>query len=245
MVKGTARGIRFVYFDLDDTLVDTTTAVEGAYAAARAAIAPELAANGLKAPAAAAEEELLGVFGSRLPREYFIAWLAEAGATDGLARDLATRAAAAYRARLGAIPAYPGAAGVLAELAARGVGRGVITDGRRDGQRRKLKDAGLADLVGPVFISEDYPLFENKPGQRMFEDALAAAGFPAADVAFVGDRVKDVIGANLAGMVSVRVWQGWATRERAAAGLRVAQADVNLRTLAELPEALAAFAGAV
>jgi putative hydrolase of the HAD superfamily len=244
MVKSAA-GIRFVYFDLDDTLVDTTTAVEAAYAAARAAIAPDLATRGLRAPAAAVEEDLLSIFGSRLPREYFIAWLAEAGGTDGLARDLAARAAAAYRTRLGAIPPFPATAAVLTELAARGIGRGVITDGIRDEQRRKLKDAGLADLVGPVFISEDYPMFENKPGQRMFEDALAAAGFPAAEVAFVGDRVKDVIGANLAGMVSVRVWQGWATRERTAAGLRVAQADVDLRTLAELPEALAAFAADV
>jgi len=229
------RPIRFVYFDLDDTLVDTTGAVLNAYAAGEEILAAEMARAGYAAPDGDVREELIANFGSRLPCEYFTAWLAEAGAENGFADDLVLRATAVYYRQLKNLPPYPEARAVLEFLQERGLGVGVITDGIAVEQRAKLAAAGLQPFVGPVFISEDYPLFQSKPGQMMFEDALAAAGFTAAETMFVGDRPKDVLGANIAGMVAVRILQGWVNRRAGRERLRLARARYTIRTLDELP----------
>ncbi len=228
------RKIRFVYFDLDDTLVDTTAAVVAGYGAALARLRAAVVARGGAASDGEIEKRLLSTFGSTMPREYFRAWLYEAGVADGAAAPLVAAAAAVYAGHMERIKAFPAAPAVLSRLAEEGVGRGVITDGRTEEQLTKLRNAGLASYFGPVFVSDKYPVFEGKPGQAMFADALRAAAAPAAAVAFVGDRTKDVIGANLAGMVSVRILQGWANRTGEEAGFAAAAADYTIETLAEL-----------
>jgi HAD superfamily hydrolase (TIGR01662 family) len=77
-----------------------------------------------------------------------------------------------------------------------------------------------------------------KPAPEFFARVVAAAGVPAAQIAYVGDRVdNDVLPANRAGMVSVFVRRGpWgylhATKPEAA------EAAVRVDSLAELPAAL-------
>lgn len=229
------RPIRFVYFDLDDTLVDTTGAVLAAYAAGEELLTAALAASGLATPDGDVREELIGHFGSRLPREYFTAWLAEAGAENGFADNLVADAAAAYYQRLKELAPFPAARPVLEFIRERGLGAGVITDGLAAEQRAKIAAAGLEAFIGPLIISEDYPLFQGKPGQMMFRDALAAADLHPAEIMFVGDRSKDVLGANIAGMVSVRILQGWVNRRPPAESLRLARARYTIRKLDELP----------
>jgi FMN phosphatase YigB (HAD superfamily) len=231
--------IEFVYFDLDDTLVETTATVAEAYEAALAELRPAVAAAGGAVPPPELEAEMTGTFGSTMPEEYIRAWLYEAGVTDGLRDELAARGAALFNEGIGGIPAFPEAGPVLERLAAEGFGLGVITDGRVAEQRMKLERAGLAAFFGPTFISEDYPVFKHKPGQMMFRDALAAAARPPAAVMYVGDRNKDVIGANLAGMVSVRVRQGWANRRPSVKQFAAAQADYVIDNLGELPDLIA------
>ncbi len=232
--------IAFVYFDLDDTLVDTTSAVIEAYAAALAEVRPAVVDAGLVPPSEAVEEELTGTFGSTMPDEYLNAWLYEAGVDGDLRRELAARGTAIFQRRTSEIEPFPEARPVLEWLAGEGIGRGVITDGRLDEQRAKLAYAGLAELIGPMFISEDYPVFKGKPSVAMFEDALAAADAPARAVIYVGDRAKDVIGANLAGMVSVRVLQGWANRRPPTKSFAAAQPDYVIANLGELPDIIRA-----
>lgn len=230
--------IAFVYFDLDDTLVDTTNAVLGAYAAALAEIRPAVVDAGYAPPSEAVEEELVGTFGSTMPDEYLAAWLYEAGVDADLRRELAARGTAIFTRLTGEIAAFPDARPVLEWLAGEGIGRGVISDGRLEEQRAKLEQAGLAQLIGPTFISEDYPVFKGKPSLAMFEDALATAKAPAEAVMYVGDRTKDVIGANLAGMVSTRVLQGWANRRSDVKDFVAARPDYVIRNLGELPEVI-------
>ncbi len=230
--------IAFVYFDLDDTLIDTTNAVVDAYAAALAEIRPALVDAGYAPPSEAVEEELIGTFGSTMPDEYLAAWLYETGVDAELRWELVARGTAVFARLTGEIAPFPDARPVLEWLAEEGIGRGVISDGRAEEQHAKLARAGLAELIGPTFISEDYPVFKGKPSLAMFEDALAAAGAPAAAVMYVGDRTKDVIGANLAGMVSARVLQGWANRRLNVKDFAAAKADYVLRNLGELPDAI-------
>lgn len=226
--------ITFVYFDLDDTLIHTTGAVIAAYAAALAELEPAVVAAGGKVPAAGVPEQLAGTFGSTLPEEYLRAWLYETGVDGPLADELAARGAAVYEARTEVIPPFAEARPVLEWLEGRGIGRGIISDGRADEQREKLAHADLARFFGPVFVSGDYPVFKGKPSRAMFDDALAAAGAPPEDVMYVGDRDKDVIGANLVGMVSVRVKQGWANRRPSSRTFAAARADYALDDLAGL-----------
>jgi FMN phosphatase YigB (HAD superfamily) len=228
--------ISFVYFDLDDTLIDTTNAVLEAYAAALAEIRPAVVNAGREPPSRAVEEELLGTFGSTMPAEYFSAWLYEASVDSSLRRELAARGTAIFARRTREIEPYPEARPVLEWLAGEGIGRGIISDGRADEQRAKLEHAGLAQLIGPVFVSEDYPVFKGKPSLAMFEDALAAAKAPARAVMYVGDRAKDVIGANLAGIISVRVLQGWANRGPPSKHFAAAQPAHVIANLGELPD---------
>jgi len=235
MNDGTAT-VRFVYFDLDDTLIDTTSAVRAGFRDALDSLRREVAAAGLTPPSAAFEEKLFGVFGSSFAPEYLAAWLYQAGVADGFRQRLADEGTAAFRAAVATIKPYPEAADVLARLAAAGVGCGVITDGRTQRQEEKIARSGLARWLGPVFISGNYPPFSDKPSQTMFRDGLAACGAPAGEVMFVGDRVKDVIGANLAGMISVRVRQGWAAAEEVPADLAAAAPQFDIRHLGELPD---------
>ena len=77
-----------------------------------------------------------------------------------------------------------------------------------------------------------------KPAPEFFANVVREAGLPAAEIAYVGDRLdNDVLPANAAGMVSVFVRRGpWgfvhATRPEAA------EARIRVDSLAELPAAL-------
>lgn len=227
--------IAFVYFDLDDTLIDTTGAVFEGYAAALAELGPAVVAAGGRLPAEAVAEQLAGTFGSTLPDEYLQAWLYETGVDGPLRDELAARGAAVFARRTEVIGPFAEARPVLEWLERCGIGRGIISDGRADEQRAKLERAGLARFFGRAFISENYPVFRGKPARAMFDDALRAANAPAPAVMYVGDRDKDVIGANLAGMVSVRVLQGWANRRPSSRTFAAAQADHVIASLGELP----------
>lgn len=226
--------VRFVYFDLDDTLVDTTSAVLAAYEEGLGPLREALAKRGLAPAGDGRWEELLRAFGSRLPRELFYAWLMEAGYNDGDREGLLGVATDIYWRRVRRLRPFPDAAELLEWLAAAGIGRGIISDGRVEEQRAKLEDTGLARYFGPTFISGQYPLFQGKPAAAMYRDALTAAGEPPATVMFVGDRDKDIIGANIAGMTSVKILQGWANRRPAAEQLAVAVPDYTVYRLADI-----------
>jgi putative hydrolase of the HAD superfamily len=235
--------ITFIYFDVDDTLVDTTGAVMDAYAAALAELEPAVTAAGGRLPDAAVTEQLAGTFGSTMPDEYLQAWLYETGVDGPLRGELAARGAAVFARRTEVIAPFAEARPVLEWLERCGIGRGVISDGRADEQREKLERAGLARFFGPAFVSGDYPVFKGKPARAMFDDALRAANAPAGAVMYVGDRDKDVIGANLAGMVSVRVLQGWANRRPSSLTFAAAQADHVIASLGELPGVIGGLEG--
>ena len=154
--------IAFVYFDLDDTLIDTTGAVFDGYAAALAEIEPAVAAAGGSVPAEGVPDQLAGTFGSTMPEEYLRAWLYETGVDGQLAEELASRGTEVYERRTEVIEPFAEARPVLEWLERCGIGRGVISDGRADEQREKLERAHLARFFGPVFVSENYPCIQGQ-----------------------------------------------------------------------------------
>ena len=79
----------------------------------------------------------------------------------------------------------------------------------------------------------------SKPDPRFFDKVVDAAGVPADQIAYVGDRVdNDVIPSRAAGMTAVFVRRGpwgWLHAETP----EIDQAHIRLHTLADLPAALA------
>ena len=78
----------------------------------------------------------------------------------------------------------------------------------------------------------------SKPDPRFFERVRQEVGAPAADIAYVGDRVdNDVLPAKAAGMLAVHLRRGpWGVLH--ATWPEAEQADLRLEDLASLPAAL-------
>jgi len=128
---------------------------------------------------------------------------------------------------------YPDAVPCVRELKARGLQLG-IAGNQPESAEAMLREAGLpVDLVAS---SERWGV--EKPSPAFFARIVRELALPAAEIAYVGDRLdNDVIPAADAGMCAVflargpwgRVHAGWTGAQRAAA---------QLHSLAELPDAL-------
>lgn len=133
---------------------------------------------------------------------------------------------------------YPDAIGCLRALRARGLWLGIA------GNQPAWAAAALAGLgleVDGLATSEGWGV--EKPSPEFFARVVGLAGRPAAEVAYVGDRVdNDVLPAADAGMSAVFIRRGpWghAHARRPEAG----RARLRIDTLAELPAALAGLEG--
>jgi HAD superfamily hydrolase (TIGR01509 family) len=128
---------------------------------------------------------------------------------------------------------YPDALPCLEALRAAGFRLGVAANQPRTTEAF-LREAG----VELDFSATSEGWGTEKPAPEFFANVVREAGLPAAEIAYVGDRLdNDVLPANAAGMVSVFVRRGpWghlhATRPEAA------QARIRVDSLAELPAAL-------
>ena len=134
---------------------------------------------------------------------------------------------------------YPDARACLADLRARGL-KVLIA-----GNQPKEAESALRALDLPAdFIASSAGWGVSKPDPRFFQNVVEAAGVPAADIAYVGDRVdNDVIPSRAAGMTAVFLRRGpwgWMHEERA----EIAQAHLRLRSLDGLGERLASLGGA-
>ena len=84
----------------------------------------------------------------------------------------------------------------------RGIPMGIISNGARDQQTRKLERAGLLPYVSVLVFSEDVGI--GKPAARIFKEACARAGKLPEECSHVGDDpVADVAGCAAAGMQAV------------------------------------------
>ena len=101
-------------------------------------------------------------------------------------------------------------------------------------------EAALARLGLPVdVIASSGGWGVSKPDPRFFARVVEAAGVPATEIAYVGDRLdNDVLPARAAGMTAVFVRRGpWGWMHAEKPGIEAAH--LRLEGLAELPQALA------
>ena len=132
---------------------------------------------------------------------------------------------------------YPDVRACLAELRERGFK--VLIAGNQPVE----SEASLHALDLPAdFIASSAGWGVSKPDPRFFDKVIDAAGVPAAEIAYVGDRVdNDVIPSRAAGMTAVFLRRGpwgWMHEERP----EIDQAHLRLRTLEGLADLLMARA---
>jgi putative hydrolase of the HAD superfamily len=188
---------KVILFDLDGTLFDRDAAVRELFAHQHGAFASSL-------PGVSCErfvERLLELdeHGHADKRTAYGVFVREFGLEASLADRLLEHFRDVY-ARFGA--PFSDALSTLGALRARGLGLGLVTNGRTDTQGAKVERLGLAPLLDAVLISESEGL--RKPDRRIFERALDRLGARPGEAWHVGDHpMADVTGAHAAGLTAV------------------------------------------
>jgi putative hydrolase of the HAD superfamily len=101
-------------------------------------------------------------------------------------------------------------------LRAAGIGVAAVTNASGGHQRAKLDELGLGRFIDHVVIAGE--VGAAKPDPRLFESACAALGCEPSEVMHVGDRLRtDAIGAHEAGLTGVWLDRGVAPRVKKAA----------------------------
>jgi len=92
-----------------------------------------------------------------------------------------------------------GVADLLTRLRDSGIRTGIVTNGRDDGQRAKLREMGLSQAVDVIIASGG--IGYKKPDPRIYEIVLTNLGVAAVDTLFIGDSPQsDVVGPAKASM---------------------------------------------
>lgn len=188
--------MRLIVLDVDGTLIDSQHAIVAAQGVA-------FAAFGLVAPT---REQSLSVVGLSL-REAFAALAGPDAPLDGLA-EAYKQAWTVLRSRDGTVePLYPGAAALVAELAATPGTRLALATGKsRRGVERILDEQGWRHTFATTHTADEHP---SKPHPAMLVAAMAAAGTAPEETAMIGDTTFDMAMAVAAGVRPLGVAWGY------------------------------------
>ena len=181
--------IKGVILDLDDTLYSEKQYVRSGYKK----IGEFLDRDD-------AEEKLWRYFESGKPAidEY----LAEVGQEDKKSECLAV-----YRNQVPEITLYDGVIEKIEELKNKGIKVGIITDGRPEGQRAKLKALGLDRIIDDIIITDELGGIQfRKPNDISFRIMQNRWRLPFEHIIYVGDNPnKDFQAAKQLGMRWVHI----------------------------------------
>ncbi len=194
--------IRFVLFDLDDTLLER--------GAGFARFCRELYHTSGVMTDTHTEDEAVALMveldaGGMRPRQEFFQEVIRQW--PGVFRDVPQ----AIEVYLSSYPEMlilaPLTRALLEDIQEAGLRAAIVTNGGLAMQSRKIEASGLRGLVDAVVISEE--LGVAKPDPRIFEHAMAGIDAVAADSLFVGDNPEaDILGAMGVGMRSAWLRRG-------------------------------------
>lgn len=196
--------IKCVLFDIDDVLYDSSLQVEMARLnAIRAMIEAGLPSDVENAYRVL--KEVVKEYGPDYPR-HFDKLLERLGLRQD-PRVIAAGVVAYRETNMAYLRPYPDTVKTLLKLRDVGCRLGVLSDGRTVKQWQKLISLGLQHFFQYVLISEEEELKGICP--ELFERALEKLGLRPSEVAFVGRRLDpDILSANKAGIVSIRMRRG-------------------------------------
>lgn len=226
-----------VLFDLDDTLLDDTSATS----AAVKALHDQLGSNeSLDQFRARWSSSLRHHFGRYVSGEISFDEQRRSRIRDAVQLALPDSAADQLFARY--LAAYERSWALFADVvpcfdALQGCVLGIVSNGDSRQQRAKLSRLGILDRFACVVLSGELGIA--KPDRRIFSAACERCGIAAGDTIHVGDNFDlDVLGASGAGLRPV-----WLDRLDTSGHAESREFSV-IRTLAELPRLVATARGA-
>lgn len=182
-----AENLRGVIFDLDDTLYSEKEYVKSGYRA----VAQHLGDIRLA-------DRMWQFFEEGKPA--ISALLSEVSGDEA-------ECLAIYRSHTPNIHLYDGAKKLLEDLRQQGIRTGIITDGRPEGQRNKIKVLGLEDLVDDIIVTDELggEMFR-KPCDIAFRILQRKWRLPFGAMAYIGDNpAKDFHAPIQLGMLPIWV----------------------------------------
>lgn len=184
------RDISVVIFDLDDTLYPEKEYVRSGYRAI-AKQTPEIENM---------EEKLWRVF------ENGGAAIDEVLKNEGIfSEEKKQECLKTYRFQVPEIFMYEDAKQLLIKLKSKGVSTGIITDGRVEGQRAKIKALEIEKYIDYIIITDELggPVFR-KPNEKAFVIMQEHFGVPFGEMVYIGDNPqKDFIAPQKLGMKAI------------------------------------------
>ncbi|EEB73067.1 2-haloalkanoic acid dehalogenase [Thermococcus sp. AM4] len=221
--------IKVVFFDLDDTLIDTSKLAE---IARRNAIENMIRA-GMPVDFGIAYHELLELineYGSNFSRHFD--YLLRRLDLPHNPRWIAAGVIAYHNTKISHLKTVRGVKRTLLRLKEMGLRLGVITDGNPIKQWEKILRTEIEDYFDAVLISDFVGV--KKPHRKIFEKALRKFEVQPAEALMVGDRLySDIYGAKRVGMHTVWFKYGkYANRELE----YLEYADFVIRSLEEVPK---------
>lgn len=175
-IKQHLQGLKAIIFDLDDTLYGEKEYVRSGYRAI-AAIMPQV---------------------EQMDQKLWTAFEQKKSAIDEVLRaegiyteERKQKCLSAYRFHQPDIHFYDGVLELLQMLRADGYKLGIITDGRPEGQRAKIKALGLDGLVDHIIVTDELGGVEyRKPNKAAFVKMQDALGVAYEEMCYVGDNIK-------------------------------------------------------
>lgn len=186
-----------IVFDLDDTLYPERT-----YALSGFAAAADWAEGSLGIPREQGYAELEAYFNGGVRGDTFDRWLEAHGLDpDRWVPELVR----CYRDHMPTVELYPDARPALDSLGAK-YRLGLITQGHKPGQQRKMEALELTDAFEAVLIMGEDERADWKPSSVPFQRLLSALELEGHQAAYIGDNsLKDFYGARKLGMATVWV----------------------------------------
>ncbi len=189
-VRDHIQDIKVVLFDLDDTLYGEKEYVKSGYKEI-AKLFPQI--QGV-------EERLWLAFEQK--QSAIDVFLQE----EGIASDeIKQECLRAYREQIPTLHFYPGAEELLVDLRKEGYRLGVVTDGRPNGQRAKIRALRLEKYVDFLIVTDELGGVEyRKPNPKAFQLMREYFGVDYEDMCYVGDNIrKDFIAPKKLGMKAI------------------------------------------
>lgn len=169
-------GLKAVIFDLDDTLYNEKEYVFSGYSAV-AAILPQVAD---------AQMKMQNAFENNRHA------IDEVLTLEGIyTEELKQRCLEVYRNHFPDIHLNDDVLQVLEQLKMKGYWTGIITDGRPEGQRMKIKTLGLEKYFDHIIVTDELGGIEyRKPNTKAFEMMKELLGVEYTEMCYIGDNQK-------------------------------------------------------
>ena len=176
-------GLKAVVFDLDDTLYGEKEYIRSGYRAV-AKVIPQVKN---------AERKLWRLFLEKKPA------IDEVLSMEGIyTEEIRQRCLGVYRLHEPDIHLYDGVMKLLTKLRCHGYKLGVITDGRPEGQRAKIRVLGLGKYMDHIIVTDELGGVKyRKPNEAAFIQMADKLNVAFTQMCYVGDNIKKDFSAPL------------------------------------------------